>query len=336
MHPCAAAKTLTGQSTLLTVTECFGSIALMARKLRLEYEGAIYHVVNRGDRREAIFKDDKDRERFLETLGECCVKTDWQVHALCLMNNHFHLVVETPKANLVAGMKWFLGTYTGRFNRRHELFGHLFSGRYKALIVDGSGSGYLRTVCDYVHLNPVRANLLSREQKLASYQWSSYRWYLDRPRNRPQWLHVDRLLGEIGIPKDSTAGRKEFARRLELRRWEGKPEEWKRVRRGWCLGDKGFRKDLLAQMSERVGESHYGAERQESGEEKAERIVAEELKKRRWTESHLEERRKGDREKVKIALRLRRESIMTLKWIARRLQMGSWTNVANCLASKAQ
>ena len=94
--------------------------------------------MSRGDRREPIFKDDADRKRFLETLGECCGKTDWQVHALCLMSNHFHLVVETPKANLVAGMKWFLGTYTGRFNRRHKLFGHLFSGRYKSLIVDGS------------------------------------------------------------------------------------------------------------------------------------------------------------------------------------------------------
>jgi REP element-mobilizing transposase RayT len=156
----------------------------MARKLRLEYEGAIYHVMNRGDRREPIFKDDVDRKRFLQTLAECCGKTDWQVHAWCLMDNHFHLVVETPKANLVAGMKWFLGTYTGRFNRRHKLFGHLFSGRYKALIVDGSGSGYLRTVCDYVHLNPVRAKLLGKEQKLKAYEWSSYGEYLKKPRRR--------------------------------------------------------------------------------------------------------------------------------------------------------
>jgi REP element-mobilizing transposase RayT len=104
----------------------------MPRKLRLEYEGAIYHVMSRGDRREPIFNDDADRKRFLETLGESCGKTDWRVHALCLMSNHFHLVVETPKANLVAGMKWFMGTYTSRFNRRHKLFGHLFSGRYKA------------------------------------------------------------------------------------------------------------------------------------------------------------------------------------------------------------
>ncbi len=106
----------------------------MARKLRVQYPGAIYHLMNHGDRREPIFKDDADRRRWVETLEECCAKTDWQVHAYCLMSNHFHLVLETPKANLVAGMKWFLGTYTSRFNRRHKLFGHLFSGRYKSLM----------------------------------------------------------------------------------------------------------------------------------------------------------------------------------------------------------
>ena len=122
----------------------------MPRKLRLEYVGAIYHVLNRGDRREDIFLDDEDRCRFVQTLAEACEKTDWQVHAYCLMRNHFHLVPETPRANLVAGMQWFLSTYTARFNRRHKYFGHLFSGRYKSLIVDGSGSGYLKSVCDYV------------------------------------------------------------------------------------------------------------------------------------------------------------------------------------------
>jgi REP element-mobilizing transposase RayT len=135
----------------------------------MEYAGAIYHVMNRGDRREPIFHDDIDRKRFVATLGETCAKTGWQIHAYCLMNNHFHLVMETPKANLVAGMRWFLSTYAARFNRRHKLFGHLFSGRYKSLIVDGSGNGYLRTVCDYVHLNPARAKLLRPEQKLCNY-----------------------------------------------------------------------------------------------------------------------------------------------------------------------
>jgi putative transposase len=143
----------------------------MPRKLRLEYAGAIYHVMNRGNRRENIFRDAADRERFLATLTEACGKTQWQVHAYCLMRNHFHLVIETPSANLVAGMKWLLGVYTKRFNIRHKQVGHLFAGRYKALIVDGSGDGYLQTVCDYVHLNPARAKLLPARERGQAIVW---------------------------------------------------------------------------------------------------------------------------------------------------------------------
>lgn len=301
----------------------------MARKLRVEYEGAIYHVMNRGDRREAIFLNDEDRHLFIKTLAEACAKTDWQVHAWCLMSNHFHLVIETPRANLVAGMKWLLGVYTARFNRRHRLAGHLFAGRYKALIVDGSGNGYLKTVCDYVHLNPVRAKLLSPEERLSAYGWSSYPEYLKRPSRRVSWLRVDRLLGEMGIARDSDAGRREFERQAEGRRAETEDREWKVVRRGWCLGDKGFRKELLAQMAEKAGQSHYGDEISASVEEKAERIVAEGLRKLKWTEKDLETRRKGDPGKVRIARRLRQETTVTLKWIAQRLRMGTWTHVAN-------
>ena len=131
----------------------------MPRALRVQYPGAIYHVMNRGDRQERIFLDDVDRSRFGigKTLTEACQKTGWQVHAYCLMSNHFHVVLETPNANLVDGMRWLLSTYTIRLNHRHKLFGHVFSGRYKALLVEGSGNGYLRTACDYLHLNPVPA-----------------------------------------------------------------------------------------------------------------------------------------------------------------------------------
>ena len=120
----------------------------MPRALRIEYEDAIYHVLNRGDRREPIFRDDVDRRRFLDTLGETCAKTDWRVHALCLMGNHFHLVIETPKGNLVAGMKWFLGTYTSRFNRRHKVFGHLF--RFFAVFGGASGMREAEFACDEI------------------------------------------------------------------------------------------------------------------------------------------------------------------------------------------
>jgi REP element-mobilizing transposase RayT len=297
----------------------------------VEYPGALYHVMNRGDRREPIFLDDVDRKRFVETLGEACVRSGWQVHAYCLMPNHFHLVVETPQPTLVAGMKWFLGTYTGRFNRRHKLFGHLFSGRYKSLIVDGSGSGYLRTVCEYVHLNPSRARLLRPEQALREYPWSSWPEYLRAPGKRPAWLRVDRVLGEEGIPKDSAAGRRELERRMETRRGAEQDAGYKPIRRGWFFGEKALKKELLGQMSERMGQEHYGQERQESQTEKAERMVGEELRRRRWTEATLGERRKGDREKVGIAARLRKETLVTAAWIAARLQMGSVANVNTLL-----
>jgi putative transposase len=303
----------------------------MPRKLRVQYEGAIYHVMNRGDRRDAIFFDDEDCRRFLGTLAEVCQKTGWLVHAYCLMKNHFHLVVETPQPNLVAGMKWFLGTYTSRFNRRHKEFGHLFSGRYKALIVDGSGNGYLRTLCDYVHLNAQRAKLLAEEAKLRDFQWSSYAEYLKEPKKRQPWLRVERLLGEHGIPKDSAAGRREFEKRMEECRWKKREAEFKGVVRGWCLGGEEFRRELLEQMR-RKRRDHYGEELREADEAHAQRLTETELRRRGWKEADLLKRRKGDPAKVQIAWRLRKETTMTLKWIAQRLKMGAWTHVSNCLA----
>jgi putative transposase len=309
----------------------------MARKLRVEYQGAIYHVMNRGDHREAIFRDDQDRLLFLMTLAETCEKTAWQVHAYCLMANHFHLCLETPRANLVAGMKWFLGTYTARFNRRHKLFGHLFSGRYKALIVDGSQRGYLHTVCDYIHLNPARAKLIPDEDLLRGYRWSSYPEYLKAPKKRPVWLRVDRLLGEMRIPKDSAAGRRMFERMTEERR-AGEPaggaESYQKIRRGWYLGDKQFKKELLEQMADRRGESHYGEELEETEEQKAEGIVCKELRRVGWREQELQDRPKCDGRKVALAMELRRRTTMPLKWVAQRLNMGTWTNLSNLLSQQ--
>ena len=295
----------------------------MARKLRVEYAGAIYHVMNRGDRRERIFMDDADRQRFVETLGEVCAKTGWQVHAYVLMPNHFHVVVETPQPNLVAGMKWLLGTYTSRFNRRHKLFGHLFSGRYKSLIVDGSGSGYLKSVGDYVHLNPARAKLVAADAPLKSFAWSSWPAYLLARSKRPAWLRVDRLLGAWGIPEDSPAGRQRLEQALEERCGAEEGEEFKPIRRGWCLGEEKFREELLTQMSERMGAEHYGEERAETAEALAELIIAEELKRGRWQEADLKTRPKGDSVKVALAARLRAETTMTVGWIAERLAMGT-------------
>jgi putative transposase len=297
----------------------------------VQYPGAIYHVMNRGDRREPIFLEDEDRRKFLATLGETSQKTGWQIHAYCLMDNHFHLVIETPGANLVDGMKWLLGTDTSRFNRRHRLSRHLFSGRYKALVVDGSGNSYLRTACDYVHLNPVRANLLRPEQALRDYPWSSYLEYLRPPGRRAKWLRVDRLLGELKIPKDSAAGRRELERQMEERRQLDEEPGLKKMRRGWYLGDEEFGRELLAQMDGKMGRHHGGSERRESAEQSAEKILREELKRRGWDRQELKRRKKGDQGKVQMARRLRQETTMSWQWIAACLVMGAAGYAADCV-----
>ena len=148
------------------------------------------------------------------------------------------------------------------------------------------------------------------------------------------WLGVWRLFGELGIPKDSAAGRRQFELRTEGRRRDGNPAEWKVVRRGWCLGDDEFRRELLAQMGEKVGEHHYGAERQESAEEKAEGLVVEWLRAARVKEQTLGQIPKGAPVKLAVAQRLRSETTVSLKWIAARLQMGAWTSLNNLLYRK--
>jgi REP element-mobilizing transposase RayT len=295
----------------------------------MEYPGAIYHVMSRANGKGNIVETDVDRHDFVKTLAEACEKTGFQVHAYCLMRNHFHLVVETPNANLVVGMRWLLSAYTLRFNPRHKRFGHVFSGRYKALVVDGSGNGYLRTVCDYVHLNPVRARLLGPEQRLLEYPWSSFGYYLAGPGHRPGWLRVDRLLGEHGIAKDDKAGREEFERRMEDRRARKlEPDTWKALQRGWCFGPPGFREKLLESLDGKLGEHHSGELKRETAEAKAQRIIREELRDRRWTEEDLEERAKSDPEKLALAARLRRETTLTIPAIAARLHLGSWKSCA--------
>jgi REP element-mobilizing transposase RayT len=306
----------------------------MPRKLRVQYAGAIYHLMNRGDRREPVFLDDQDRRRFLETLAEACQKTGWQVHAYCLMPNHFHLVVETPGANLVAGMKWLMGTYTARFNRRHQYSGHLFSGRYKALIVDGSGDGYLKTVCDYVHLNPVRAKLLKREQPVQAYPWSSWPEYLKPPKRRFPWLRLDRLQGEYDVQKDTPAGRRRMEESLESRRYAGDGDEYQAIRRGWFLGRAERKAEVTRQMAGLAGENHYAEERRAGGEAVARRIIQDRLARAGCTLQALRARPKGDKLKVELAERLRAETTLSLKWLAQELGMGSWTYVSNLLSAR--
>jgi putative transposase len=309
----------------LTLWHAVFSIArIMPRPLRVEYEGARYHVLSRGDRREDIVLDDGDRERFVKTLGEAAVYAGWQVHAFCLMSNHFHLVIETPEPTLVKGMQWMLGTFTARFNARHRLRGHLFSGRYKAIVVDHVDDWYLRRACDYSHLNPVRAGILGPQQRLEQYAWSSYPMYLQSPRKRPAWLRVDRLLGEHGVARDSAAGRREFSRRVEVRRLEEDAELRQTLKRGWRLGAEDFLDRLEDSLGLSLSEDHAAVARRETLEVRAQRLIDEELRKQKRSREDLASLPKGASLKVKIAERLHRETPMTMRWIADALHMGTW------------
>jgi putative transposase len=163
----------------------------MPRPVRVEFAGAVYHVMARGNERREIFRDEKDRERFVETLAEAAEQFAVFVHAYCLMGNHYHLVLETSRANLGQTMAWLQTTYTVRFNRRHRRSGHLFQGRYKAQLVEADA--YAQELVRYIHLNPVRSRgkpgviPSERAQALHRYRWSSHREYAGW-RRKPKWL----------------------------------------------------------------------------------------------------------------------------------------------------
>lgn len=164
----------------------------MARPLRLEFPGAIYHLTSRGNARQKVFFTAGDRESFLSTLSGVVRRYDWICHAYCLMANHYHLLVETPKGNLSIGMRQLNGIYTQSFNRRHNRVGHLFQGRFKAIVVERDS--HLLELCRYIVLNPAR---VKSSAKASSWKWSSYRATAGLV-SVPEFLHTDWILGQFG------------------------------------------------------------------------------------------------------------------------------------------
>lgn len=164
----------------------------MARPLRLEFANAVYHLTSRGNARQGIFFNDGDRELFLQTLAHVVSRYSWICHAYCLMANHYHLLIETPKANLSIGMRQLNGIFTQSFNRRHKRVGHLFQGRFKAVLVEKES--YLLELCRYVVLNPVR---VKGGTKTAAWKWSSYRATAGLA-SVPEFLSTDWLLEQFG------------------------------------------------------------------------------------------------------------------------------------------
>jgi REP element-mobilizing transposase RayT len=202
----------------------------MARPLRLEFAGALYHVTTRGNGREAIFLSDADRRMFLDVLAAVWKRYSWAVHAYCLMTNHYHLLVETPDANLSKGMRQLNGVYTQRFNRRHNRTGHVFQGRYKAILVQRDA--YLLELARYVVLNSVRARMV---RKAGDWPWSSYR-AMTGDAQPPEWLETRAILAAFGEPESKAIDG--YARFIA----DGKdqPSPWEHLKHQVFLGSDTF------------------------------------------------------------------------------------------------
>jgi REP element-mobilizing transposase RayT len=296
--------------------------------------------MSRGDHGEAIFNDDADRRMLLETLSEMCERTGIMVHSYVLMFNHYHLLIETPEPNLVAGMKWFQSTYTLRYNSRHQLHGHLFQGRYKAVPVKTEEPEYFRAASTYIHLNPVRARLLSPENlDLKNYAWSSYPVFIGE-RDLPKWLYRSKLFAYENLPDEGWRSRRRYAELMKRRVKEtlqvpDQEEVWQRLRRGWYLGDEDFR-DRLMEQADKLLTGRQRASFSKTGmqfhdEKAAEKLLKNILVRLQITLEKVQRLRQNDPQKQAVAWCLRRKTIVDDAWICRRLEMGSRSNVSRAV-----
>ena len=299
----------------------------MARKPRWEFEGAIYHVFNRGNCRKDLFFDEGDAGAFEKALFEVCEKCRWIVHAYAVMRNQFHLAVETPEANLASGMAWLQGTFANRFNRVHGERGHVFQSRYKSLLVE-EGRPLLGLV-NFIHLSPVRAGM-KNVRDLGDFPFSSYPKFFKK--SPPDCLSRAQFLGALKFP-DSVRGMRKYAEYLETaeERDATKYEELaKRYSSGWALASAEYRKEikkLYAEIPEMAG--WQGGDVRELREGKWEFELEKYLKRVGKTTRDVLAAAKSAPWKVRIARDLKRTTTATNSWIARSLAMGHPSRVSN-------
>ena len=212
----------------------------MARPLRIEYQGAVYHITSRGNARQDIFLDDKDHAKFLEIVSDVVERYNWVCYAYCLMTNHYHLLIETPDANLVRGMHQLNGVYTQAFNRRHDRMGHVLQGRYKAILVEKES--HLLELARYIVLNPVRAKLTHHPR---DWRWSSYRATVGEEES-PRFLTTDWILSQFNQDHDRAV--REYRKFVK----EGRGiHVWEGLRGGVILGTDGFVEKLKPLLRKR-------------------------------------------------------------------------------------
>ncbi|MEM7790419.1 MAG: transposase [Verrucomicrobiota bacterium] len=302
----------------------------MARRSRIEYAGAFYHVINRGNYRSFIFETAGARKSFLECLDICCQSQGWRLHAWVLMGNHYHLCLETPEPNLVEGMKWLQSTFANRFNRFRKANGHVFQGRYKAILLD---AGAIGPVCNYIHLNPVRAKLVSCRD-LATYEPSSF-YHLRNARKRRPYEQFDAVLDAAGNLKDTPAGRRLYRDYLA---WlsedvvEQKRVGFEGMCKGWLKGTDEFRQAVLDDLSDKAALRVSESEAAEMRESRWERATIDLLARAGRSEDELLRSPKGAPWKVAVARLLRERYLAPNRWIAQRLSMGRVSTVQSLVS----
>jgi putative transposase len=293
----------------------------MARKLRLAYPGAIYHVVNRSHNHKQLFADDAIKTAFVECLWAACERCGWLLHAYVVMEDHFHAAIETPRGNLAVGMQWLQSAFANRIEHQRPTRGPLFKGRFKAMPIEpGSALG---KVCHYIHLNPVRAGLLS-VRHLSDYTHGSFR-HLWHPDARPPYLSFSAALQEAGGLPDNSTGWQAYERYLE---WQsehgpaGANPAYRSLSRGWMIGSEAFRKSLLQRHQQASATRSWQAP------------DACEERKSRWSTALADlleavpDRQRGDHRKsapwkVVIAAQLKATTDVSNAWLAEKLAMGS-------------
>jgi putative transposase len=306
----------------------------MARKLRLEFPGAIYHVINRGNYRGFVFRSLGARQAFEKCLFEACQRSAWVLHAFVIMGNHYHLAVETPSGNLAAGMQWLQATFSNRFNRLRGEHGHLFQGRYKSLLVEEEKP--LGALCHYIHLNPARANIVPAS-RLGEYRHSSY-WYLQHPRQRPGFLRVETALIEAGQLGDTPAGRRSYAEYLNWQLKEGsagRSAAYVSMSRGWALGGIEFKRALLCDHAVAEETRAWASNGARQVREEKWRMALEKLRSGVPPATQADHRGSAPW-KVAVALAMKTTTDANNRWLATELQMGSPRYLAKLVSCARQ
>jgi len=300
----------------------------MPRVPRIQFPGAFYHIINRGNYRSAIFAEDGAKHAFEQALFEALERFGWSLRAYVLMDNHFHLCLETPEPNLVSGMQWLESVFAHRFNRFRGERGHVFQGRYKALLVE-PGESVLRVV-DYIHLNPVKAKLV-KVDRLGEYAWSSF----GHLRNKGTQVDCAAWLKEAGGWTDTTAGLRAYGRYLERKAESLKDRSsWRRLdtelTRGWFIGSDEGKEEIVHWWSQ---QSRVQLPRMH-GQDHARKLLKDGLREMGKSRGDLSKGRLLEPWKVELAGRIRQQTGVTLGWLSQSLVMGDVSNLSRALLSQ--